>query len=138
MENRLGNYLCKTNFKYNAKEMRGKNLEFIMARFNEQSKLYLQCCEREVLEVTEKTWNDAFIKTRERVLKLIPKKLYVKMIRSCTSDQRGKQKFFERFRSNLAAKISGTDLGAVTIIGPASIVREMKRDPKKIELILGK
>jgi len=34
--------------------------------------------------------------------------------------------------------LSGGDLGAITIIGPASIVKEIKRDPKKIELMLNK
>lgn len=43
-----------------------------------------------------------------------------------------------RFRSNLANLITRGETGAVTIIGPASIVREIKRDPKKIELFLNK
>ena len=44
--------------------------------------------------------------------------------------------FFGRFRKNLVTAIAGGDIGAVTIIGPATIVKEIKRNPKKIELLL--
>ncbi|MFW6282927.1 MAG: OapB/ArvB family protein [Minisyncoccales bacterium] len=43
-----------------------------------------------------------------------------------------------RLRTNLVNIITRGDTGAITIIGPASIVREIKRDPKKIELFLNK
>lgn len=46
--------------------------------------------------------------------------------------------FFSRFRKNLAAVLSGGDLSALTIIGPASIVKDIKRNPQKIELLLSK
>jgi hypothetical protein len=46
--------------------------------------------------------------------------------------------FFRKFRRNFANVISGGDLSAVTIIGPATIVKEIKRNPKKIELLLNK
>lgn len=48
----------------------------------------------------------------------------------------GNEGFFGRIRSNLVSAIAGGDLGAVTIIGPATIVKEIKRNPKKIELLL--
>jgi len=48
----------------------------------------------------------------------------------------GNQGFLGRFRSNLVSAIAGGDIGAVTIIGPATIVKEIKRNPKKIELLL--
>ena len=41
--------------------------------------------------------------------------------------------FFGRFKRNIANSIAGEDLGAVTIVGPATIVKEIKRNPKKIE-----
>lgn len=44
--------------------------------------------------------------------------------------------FFGRFRKNLVSAIAGGDIGAVTIIGPATIIKEIKRNPKKIELLL--
>jgi hypothetical protein len=44
--------------------------------------------------------------------------------------------FFGKMKSGLANALSGGDIGAVTIIGPATIVKEMKRNPKKIELML--
>ncbi len=46
--------------------------------------------------------------------------------------------FFENFKKNLVNIISGGDLGAITIIGPATIVKEIKRNPKKIELLLNR
>ena len=48
----------------------------------------------------------------------------------------GNEGFFGRFRSNLVSAIAGGDVGAVTIIGPATIVKEIKRNPRKIELLL--
>lgn len=44
----------------------------------------------------------------------------------------------ERIKNKIAMSLSGGDLGAVTIIGPASVVKEIKRDPKKIELMLNR
>ena len=44
----------------------------------------------------------------------------------------------EKFKQKLATRLSGGDTGAITIIGPATIVKEIKRDPKKIELLLNK
>ncbi|PIN88732.1 hypothetical protein COU61_03705 [Candidatus Pacearchaeota archaeon CG10_big_fil_rev_8_21_14_0_10_35_13] len=45
--------------------------------------------------------------------------------------------FFKRFKEGLAKALVG-DQSALTVIGPASIVKEIKRDPKKIELLLNK
>ncbi len=46
--------------------------------------------------------------------------------------------FFSKFRTGLINIISKGDLGAITIIGPATIVKEIKKNPKKIELLLNK
>ena len=46
--------------------------------------------------------------------------------------------FFDKFKKGLINMLSKGDLGAVTIIGPASVVKEIKRNPKKIELLLNK
>ena len=45
---------------------------------------------------------------------------------------------FMTFKKNLANILTGVDLGAITIIGPATIVKDIKRNPKKIELLLNK
>jgi len=45
---------------------------------------------------------------------------------------------FQKARQNIANAISGGDLGAITIIGPATIVKEIKKNPRKIELLLNK
>ena len=50
----------------------------------------------------------------------------------------GNAGFFSRAKQNLANAIAGGDMGAVTIIGPATIVKEIKKNPKKIELLLEK
>ena len=42
---------------------------------------------------------------------------------------------FENVRRNIAKILIG-EQDAVTIIGPATVVKEMKRNPKKIELLL--
>ena len=48
------------------------------------------------------------------------------------------QGFFNKFKTNLINALSKGDLGAVTIIGPATIVKDIKKNPKKIELLLNK
>ena len=48
----------------------------------------------------------------------------------------GEEGFFGKMKRGLANVLAGGDLGAVTIIGPATIVKEIKRNPKKIELLL--
>ncbi|MBU0894922.1 MAG: DUF2073 domain-containing protein [Nanoarchaeota archaeon] len=46
--------------------------------------------------------------------------------------------FFSKMKQGLANALSGGDLGAITIIGPATVVKEIKRNPKKIELMLNR
>ncbi|MFH1326955.1 MAG: DUF2073 domain-containing protein [archaeon] len=48
----------------------------------------------------------------------------------------GEEGFMTRFKKGLANALSGGDLGAVTIIGPATVIKEIKKNPKKIELLL--
>jgi len=43
--------------------------------------------------------------------------------------------FFQRMKSGIAKTLVGHQ-GALTIIGPASIVKEMKKDPKKLEVMM--
>ena len=52
--------------------------------------------------------------------------------------ENGETGILDRLRSQLIKALSKGDLGAVTIIGPATIVKEIKRNPKKIELLLSK
>ena len=40
---------------------------------------------------------------------------------------------FDKFRVNLASMIMGREQG-LTVIGPASIIKEIKKDPNKIQL----
>ncbi len=42
---------------------------------------------------------------------------------------------FDKFKFGLAKMITGTQ-NAITIIGPASIVKEMKKDPAKLEVMM--
>ena len=50
----------------------------------------------------------------------------------------GEESFFGKMKTGFANLIVGGDMGAVTIIGPATIVKEIKRNPKKIELMLNR
>jgi len=43
--------------------------------------------------------------------------------------------FFVKMKYGLAKRLVG-DSSALTLIGPSSVVKEIKRDPKKIELLL--
>ena len=46
------------------------------------------------------------------------------------------ESFFVKMKHGIAKRLVG-DNSALTVIGPASLVKEIKRDPKKIELLLG-
>ncbi len=46
-----------------------------------------------------------------------------------------KENFFVRMKHGIAKTLVG-DSSALTLVGPASIIKEIKRDPKKIELLL--
>lgn len=46
------------------------------------------------------------------------------------------ENFLVKFKHNLARKLVG-DNTALTVIGPATVVKEIKRDPKRLEVLLG-
>jgi len=50
----------------------------------------------------------------------------------------GERGIIDRMRGEIIKVLSKGDLGAMTIIGPATIVKEIKRNPRKIELLLSK
>lgn len=50
----------------------------------------------------------------------------------------GQASILDKIRSQLIKALSKGDLNSITIIGPATIVKEIKRNPKKIELFLSK
>jgi hypothetical protein len=50
----------------------------------------------------------------------------------------GDEGAFYRLKKNLATALTGSDLSGITIIGPATIVKEIKKNPKKIELFLNR
>ncbi len=50
----------------------------------------------------------------------------------------GKENLMDKMKKGIINALSKGDLGAVTIIGPASIVKDIKRNPKKIELLLNR
>jgi len=50
----------------------------------------------------------------------------------------GEEGAFTKLKKGLANALAGADLGAITIIGPATIVKEIKKNPKKIELFLNR
>jgi hypothetical protein len=50
----------------------------------------------------------------------------------------GENGIFSKMKNGIVNALSGGDLGAITIIGPATIVKEIKKNPKKIELFLSR
>ncbi|OGJ13268.1 hypothetical protein A3K82_01775 [Candidatus Pacearchaeota archaeon RBG_19FT_COMBO_34_9] len=50
----------------------------------------------------------------------------------------GRESILGKMTRGIANAIAGGDFSAITIIGPATIVKEMKRNPKKIELLLNR
>ncbi len=50
----------------------------------------------------------------------------------------GRDSLLGKVTKGIANVLAGGDFSAITIIGPASIVKEMKRNPKKIELMLSR
>lgn len=50
----------------------------------------------------------------------------------------GNKSFFGKMTRGIANMLAGGDFSSITIIGPATIVKEMKRNPKKIELLLNR
>ena len=45
--------------------------------------------------------------------------------------------FFFKMRRNIAKGLIGIDSDAMTVVGPASFVKEIKKDPSKLEVMLG-
>lgn len=52
--------------------------------------------------------------------------------------ENGEENVMDKFRKGVLNILLRGDMGAITIIGPASIVKEIKKDPRKIELLLNK
>jgi hypothetical protein len=50
----------------------------------------------------------------------------------------GRESMLGKMAKGVANVLAGGDFSSITIIGPASIVKEMKRNPKKIELLLNR
>lgn len=48
------------------------------------------------------------------------------------------ESLWNKMMKGIANALTGGDLSSITIIGPATIVKEMKRNPKKIELLLNR
>jgi len=50
----------------------------------------------------------------------------------------GNDGLFSKMTKGIANALAGGDFSAITIIGPATIVKEIKKNPKKIELLLNR
>ena len=50
----------------------------------------------------------------------------------------GDEGFFGRIRQNIVKTLVKGDITSMTVIGPATIVKEIKKNPKKIELFLNR
>ncbi len=74
----------------------------------------------------------------EDTMAMIDHVKHFKGIELAVISENGNSRFLGTLRKGIVNALSGGDLGAVTIIGPATIVKEIKRNPKKIELFLNK
>src|SRR5271157_809298 len=50
----------------------------------------------------------------------------------------GNDGLFSKMTKGIANALAGGDFSAITIIGPATIVKEIKKNPKKIEFLLNR
>ncbi len=55
-----------------------------------------------------------------------------------SNNQENEKNPINKLKSRAVTLLAGADIGAITIIGPATIVKEIKKNPKKIELLLNK
>jgi hypothetical protein len=53
-------------------------------------------------------------------------------------EDENKENMINNFKKKIVNVLEKGNLSAVTIIGPASVVKEIKKNPKKIELLLNK
>ncbi|MEK6859625.1 MAG: DUF2073 domain-containing protein [Nanoarchaeota archaeon] len=51
------------------------------------------------------------------------------------SQENGEQTMFDKFKSGIAKALVGQN-DAITVIGPATVIKEMKKDPKKLEVMM--
>ena len=58
-----------------------------------------------------------------------------KGIEICSVGDYSKEDWVNKIKKSLAKMLLGVNASGMTIIGPASIVKEIKRDPDKIELL---
>ena len=49
-----------------------------------------------------------------------------------------RESIFGKMKKGIANVLAGGDFSSITIMGPATIVKEIKRNPKKIELFLNR
>ena len=69
----------------------------------------------------------------ERTMNSISRRF--KGIEICSVGDQAREDLINKLKRNLAKAILGINVSGMTIIGPASIVKEIKRDPDKIELL---
>jgi hypothetical protein len=50
----------------------------------------------------------------------------------------GGESILGKMKKGIANALAGGDFSAITVMGPATIVKEIKRNPKKIELFLNR
>jgi len=75
----------------------------------------------------------------QETMKQISKKSKFKGIELASIVPKSKNlSFLQALKENIARALVGSDRDVFTIIGPATIVREIRKDPTKLELLLRK
>jgi len=144
------NYQKKENKMVGKKSLRRKKIKGFAIRFMHYSEIKsLNSSERikKILEIAFENYIlilqgrlklDEETRLIEDTMAMIGHVKNFKGIELAVISSNGDQGMFDRMKAKIATGLFGGDLGAITIIGPASIVKEIKQNPKKIELMLNK
>jgi len=133
----------KKSVKKNGKSMEGLTIHFMpyseiaredtIGRIRKIMGLILQ---RKIIILQGKLLPDEEVRLIENSMTLIGNiKDFQGIEIAAVSGEDDKRGLFEKVRRNIAKILVG-EQDAITIIGPASVVKEITRNPKKIELML--
>ena len=89
----------------------------------------------EILILQGKLSNEEKTKLIEKTMKEIGKEKDFKGIELAVNSEEKNKKIFEKIKKKILKIIYGSEIGTLTVIGPATIVKEIKKDPKRIDLL---
>ncbi len=107
-----------------------------LSSVNKIRKILDLCLENKILIIQGRLAPEEEVSLIQSTMALVGRVKGFKGVEIAVISGEGKnESVIDRMRENLAKALIG-DRGAITLIGPAAIVKEIKRDPRKIELLL--